>query len=52
MVGLIKSGRVDLGAFVGARVRISGRNRGEASLPRRTDKAGIVDVAGIQIVLD
>ena len=52
VVGLVKSGRVDLGAFVGARVRISGRKRGEATLPRRSDKVGIVDVAGIQIVLD
>jgi len=52
VVGLVRSGRVDLGAFVGARVRISGRERGQASLPWRSGKVGIVDVAGIQIVLD
>ncbi|MFH1730228.1 MAG: SH3 domain-containing protein [Planctomycetota bacterium] len=52
VAGLVRSNRVDLGAFVGARVRITGRKHGEANLPRRGGKADIVDVAGIQIVLD
>jgi len=52
VLALVKSARVDLGSFVGARVRVTGRAQGEVKPSRSGGNVGVIDVAGIEMVFN